>query len=55
MTVEMFPTCEMWYGIHFLNVLNIKFAEIHCKICEVYDGCTFYEEYENVNNDEWRG
>jgi hypothetical protein len=33
----MCPTdCEIWSVIHFLNARNVKPADIHHKMCEVY-------------------
>jgi hypothetical protein len=28
--------CEIWSVVHFLNARNVKLADIHCQICEVY-------------------
>jgi len=34
--IENPTTCEMQSVIHFLNAKNMKPAEIHCQLCDVY-------------------
>jgi hypothetical protein len=34
--IEKPTTCEMWSVIHFLNARNMKLADIHHQLCEVY-------------------
>jgi hypothetical protein len=55
--------CEMQSVIHFLNAKNMKPAEIHRQLCDVYGehamsssmvrkwGLLFNEERENVHDD----
>jgi hypothetical protein len=34
--IEKPTACEMQSVIHFLNARNMKLADIHCQLCEVY-------------------
>jgi hypothetical protein len=34
--IEKPATCEMWSVIHFLDARNMKLADIHHQLCEVY-------------------
>ena len=34
--IEQPADCEIWSVIHFLNARNIKSADIHSQLCEVY-------------------
>jgi len=34
--IENPTACELWSVIHFLNVKNMKLAEIHRQLCDVY-------------------
>ena len=34
--IENHSACEMWSVIHFLNVKNVKLAEIHPQLFDVY-------------------
>jgi hypothetical protein len=65
--IECSADCELWSVIHFLNVGNVKLADIHCQICEVYgenamsDGMLrkwarkFNEGRDNVHDKPWSG
>jgi hypothetical protein len=59
--------CEIWSVVHFLNARNVKPADIHCQICDVYsehamiDGMVrkWYRKYterrDNVHDELWSG
>ena len=59
--------CEMQSVIHFLNAKNMKLAEIHLHLCDVYGEHAmsssmvwrrvrlFNEGRENVHDDPWSG
>jgi hypothetical protein len=65
--IEKPAACEMRSVIHFLNARNMKPANIHCQLCEVYaehvisDSMIrrwtrhFNEGHENVHDDPWSG
>ena len=65
--IETPTACEMRSVIHFLNVKNMKLAEIHCQLCDVYGEHAisssmvrrwvrlFNEGCENVHDDPWSG
>jgi transposase len=65
--IEKPATCEMQSVIRFLNARNMKLAEIHHQLCEVYgehamsDSMVrrwvrhFNEGRENVHDDPWSG
>jgi hypothetical protein len=65
--IELPTDCEIWSVIRFLNVRNVKQADIHHQICEVYseyamcDGMVrkwvrkFNEGCDNVNDEPCSG
>jgi hypothetical protein len=65
--IECPADCEIRSVIHFLNARNLKLADIHCQICEVYgenamsDGMVrkwvrkFNEGRDNVHDEPWSG
>jgi transposase len=65
MKIENPVAYKMWSVIHFLNAKNMKPAEIHCQLCDVYGEHTissstvhrwlrlFNEGRKNVHDDPW--
>jgi transposase len=65
--IENPTACKMWSVIRFLNVKNMKLAEIHCQLCDVYGEHAmsssmvwkwvrlFNERHENLHDDPWSG
>jgi hypothetical protein len=49
--------CEMWSVFHFLNARNMKPADIHCRLCEVYGEHTMSDLMvcKNVHDDPRNG
>ena len=65
--IENPVACKMWSVIHFSNAKNMKPAEIHCQLCDVYGEHAissstvhrwlwlFNEGRKNVHDDPWSG